>query len=62
MGCTIFPKLAARTKREGRACSKGTNPEKNREEFQHHISAEIHGGQQGDGRVFNTKFSKALHA
>jgi hypothetical protein len=26
------------------------------------IGQKIFGGQQGDGRVFNTKFSKALHA
>jgi hypothetical protein len=32
------------------------------QEFQHHFSGEIFGGQQGHGRVFNTKFSKALHA
>jgi hypothetical protein len=32
-----------------------------RGEFQHHFSGEIFGGQQGHGRVFNTKFSKDLH-
>jgi hypothetical protein len=62
-------KLAARTKgrrkQRGRPSgneeNKGTNPEKNGREFQHHFSGEIFGGQQGHGRVFNTKFSKDLH-
>jgi hypothetical protein len=63
-------KLAARTKGNQRACSKGGDHSENQgrkerekgEEFEQHYWAETFGGQQGDGRVFNTKLSKALHA
>jgi len=41
---------------------RGGKREKKGEEFEQHYWAETFGGQQGDGRVFNTKFSKALHA
>jgi hypothetical protein len=49
----------SRIKRGGRGKKK---KKKEGGEFQQHYWAEIFGGQQGDGRVFNTKFSKALHA
>jgi hypothetical protein len=67
MGCTILPKLAARTKGEGESLFQGTNPEKNREgePIRRRIPAPFFqlffGGQQGDGRLFNSKFSKDLH-
>jgi hypothetical protein len=32
MGCTIFPKLAAKTKRKGRACSIKPHPGGNKED------------------------------
>jgi hypothetical protein len=64
MGCTIFPKLAAKTKREEKA--KGEIHPQIRKikggSSSNIIGQKIFGGQQGDGRVFNTKFSKALHA
>jgi hypothetical protein len=60
MGCTILPKLAARTKGEERACSK--EPIRREKNGEGDWARGALGGQQGDGRVFNTKFSKALHA